>query len=111
MLYETRSDRSAMRPYRAFAATFDDRAPVQRFTTVSPRSFADGTDDLLAGPFHSGVNTIDIRVTDFGLVGGLDVTALAITAAPVPSVPEPASFVLMLGGFAAFAVYRRKRPN
>jgi len=61
----------------------------------------------ITGGFHSGINTLDIQVTDLGYVGGLDVTALVATG--TPTVPLPAAGWLMLSGIAGLGAFVRQK--
>lgn len=58
--------------------------------------------------FVAGLNTLDFIVEDKGVVTGLRVDSLVGTA---NAVPEPASWALMLGGFAILGASLRRRQN
>lgn len=66
--------------------------------------------------FVAGVNTLDFRVVDVGVVTALRVDDLAGTADVLPPptgvIPEPSSWALMILGFgAAGALLRRRRTG
>jgi hypothetical protein len=62
----------------------------------------------LTSGFVAGLNSLDFIVEDKGVVTGLRVDSLVGTA---NAVPEPASWALMLGGFAALGASLRRRQN
>ena len=76
---------------------------------TNPSNFTVPNAFSLTGGFHDGLNTIDIQAIDQGFVGGLDVTALAITAAPIPSIPEPGTAPIMMVGGAVLCWFLRRR--
>ncbi len=61
----------------------------------------------LSSGFIAGLNTLDFVVEDEGVVTGLRVDNLIGSA---NAIPEPASWALMVGGFAMLGLALRRRP-
>ncbi len=64
--------------------------------------------------FIAGINTLDFRVNDYGVISGLRVGSILGTAAPSTTVPEPGSMSLVFATFIPAAILilrRRSRPN
>jgi hypothetical protein len=82
-------------------------------TGITVPGFSSLTNFSINSGFVAGVNTLDFRVVDVGVVTALRVDDLAGTAAvlsPQNPVPEPATWALLIAGFGgAGAMLRRRR--
>jgi hypothetical protein len=66
----------------------------------------------ITGGFVSGINNLEFQATDLGVVGGLNVNGLALTAspsAPASAVPEPTSVTLLVSGVLGLLGYGWRR--
>ena len=66
--------------------------------------------DLTSG-FVSGLNTIDFYVEGNGQTDGFEFRTVGFTAAPLNSVPEPATLTLFGLGLLSLANASKRRPN
>lgn len=60
--------------------------------------------------FVAGVNTLDFRVQDVGVISGFLVGSISGTADPLGTVREPPALALALAGLAVATVRRRRKP-
>lgn len=87
---------------RIFLNGVDTGIDINGFSALVPFSINSG--------FVSGTNFLDFRIQDFGAPTAFRIDDLRGTADAANAVPEPASWALMIGGFAvAGAAARRQR--
>ena len=65
---------------------------------------------VLNSGFVAGVNTLDIRVSDFGAPTGFRIDNLTGTASPMSGIPEPAVWAMLIAGFGLIGGAARGRP-
>lgn len=76
---------------------------------TNPSNFTAPNPFSITGGFIAGINTLDIVATDQGFVGGVDVTALIATGAPISPVPEPGACAMMIAGLGMLIIMKRAR--
>ncbi|MBA2919421.1 MULTISPECIES: PEPxxWA-CTERM sorting domain-containing protein [Sphingomonas] len=65
---------------------------------------------VLNSGFVAGVNTLDIRVSDFGAPTAFRIDNLTGTASPMSGIPEPAVWAMLIAGFGLIGGAARRRP-
>jgi hypothetical protein len=90
-------------PLGTGALTLDGGAVTDNFATF--HSFQ------ITGGFIPGVNVLDVQATDLGVIGGLNVNSLVLTATPAlsPAVPEPSTLLMLAVGIVAAAGHGLRR--
>lgn len=64
---------------------------------------------VLNSGFVAGINTLDVRVSDFGAPTAFRLDDLAGTATPVSAIPEPAAWAMLIAGFGLIGGAARRR--
>jgi hypothetical protein len=65
---------------------------------------------VLNSGFVAGINTLDIRVTDFGPPTAFRIDDLTGTASAIGAIPEPAVWAMLIAGFGLVGGAARRRP-